>query len=285
MSTIPTSVTEAQFDKYISPYLSKAKRGYVSKIPMYKIFNYILYWLYTGCQWRQIPIHRDSYEPEKLEISYDAVYYHYRKWSRDGSFDKLWQSSIAQIKAQLDLSHINLDGSHTIAKKGGESVKYQGRKRAKTSNILSITDANGYVIATTAIVSGNHNDAYNLKHNLRNCFKHIRGLGISLKASYFNADPAFDSKMTRKVCFNHGLIPNIPENSRNRQFSKVGRKRLFNQTIYKLRFTAERTFAWVDKFKRLLIRFERVAAFFLAAHFIAFSLINLRHLLAYDCFT
>jgi len=43
MSTIPTSITEEQFENHISPHLSKAKRGYVSKIPLYKIFNYILY--------------------------------------------------------------------------------------------------------------------------------------------------------------------------------------------------------------------------------------------------
>ena len=39
----------------------------------------------------------------------------------------------------LDLSQLNLDGMHTLAKKGGEQVAYQERKKAKTSNILPIT--------------------------------------------------------------------------------------------------------------------------------------------------
>ncbi len=56
MGTIPRSVTEAEFELHIRPYLSQAKRGYVSKIPLVKIFNYILYQLYTGCQWAQLPI-------------------------------------------------------------------------------------------------------------------------------------------------------------------------------------------------------------------------------------
>jgi hypothetical protein len=42
MSTIPTSVTENQFDVHIESHLRVAKRGYVSKIPLYKLFNYIL---------------------------------------------------------------------------------------------------------------------------------------------------------------------------------------------------------------------------------------------------
>jgi len=45
MSTISVSITEAAFAVHINPYLSKAKRGYVSRIPLHKIFNYMLYWL------------------------------------------------------------------------------------------------------------------------------------------------------------------------------------------------------------------------------------------------
>ena len=65
MSTIPTSVTEEQFDAHISPFLSKAKRGYVCSLPLYKMFNYLLYRLHTGCQWNQIPIDPDLADPTK----------------------------------------------------------------------------------------------------------------------------------------------------------------------------------------------------------------------------
>ena len=65
MSTILTSVTEKQFDAYIRPYLSTARRGYESKIPLYKIFNYILYRLHTGCQWARLPIDPDPERREK----------------------------------------------------------------------------------------------------------------------------------------------------------------------------------------------------------------------------
>ena len=65
----------------------------------------------------------------------------------------------------------------------------------------------------------------------------------------------------------------------NHKGVKRGRKRLFDQAVYHRRFCAERTFAWVDKFKRLLIRFERYDACFLGSHYIPFSMINLRHIL------
>lgn len=177
------------------------------------------------------------------------------------------------------MSELTLDGTHTLAKKGGESVAYQHRKRGKTSNILPILDANGFVIASTGIVAGNHNDAYQLTPHLQCAFTAMKQLGLTIQGAYFNADKAFDTRAARKTCFNHGLIPNIPENRRNRKGPKRGRKRLFNEQVYQHRFSAERTFAWVDKFKRLLIRFERYDACFLGAHYIAFTMINLRYVL------
>jgi len=175
---------------------------------------------------------------------------------------------------------LNLDGSHAIAKKGGESVAYQGRKKAKTSNILPITDGHGYVLASTGIVAGNHTDTFNLKPHLQQAFKDLKRLGLPIAGAYFNADMAFDTRDARKTCFNYGLIPNIPENKRRRKTPKRGRKRLFNADVYKRRFTSERSFAWIDKFRAVLIRFDRKAAHFLGSHHIIFAMINLRHVLA-----
>jgi transposase len=236
-----------------------------------------LFRLHTGCQWHRITIEDDPDDPRKKEISWHGVYYHFRKWSRDGSLERVWQGSIMTISAALNLSELNLDGSHVIAKKGGESVAYQGRKKAKTTNILPITDGHGFIIATTGLIAGNHNDAYNLKSHLQIAFKSIRRLDLNIQGAFFNADKAFDTHAARKTCFNHGIIPNIDENKRNQKNIKRGRKRLFNKDVYKHRFTSERSFAWIDKFRALLIRFDRKDAFFLGAHFIAFAMINLRH--------
>jgi transposase len=221
-----------------------------------------------------------SQRSRKKEISWQAVYYHWQKWSKDGSLQRVWQHSIQTVHIDLDLSRLNLDGSHVIAKKGGESVAYQPRKRAKTSNILPITDVNGFVVASTGIVAGNHHDAFCLKAQLQTAFKAMKRLGLTIAGALFNADSAFDTRDGRKVCFNHGVIPNIAENKRNRKAPKRGRKRLFNAELYKQRFTSERSFAWIDKFRALLIRFDRKDANFLGGHYIAFAMINLRHLFA-----
>jgi transposase len=128
-------------------------------------------------------------------------------------------------------------------------------------------------------MAGNHNDQFELTKNLQAIFADLRRLGIKVAGAVFNMDMGFDTKSARKVCFNHQVKPNMPENRRNRIRSKPGPKRFFDQTRYGNRFCIERTFAWVDKFKRPLIRFERKVVYFKGWHFLAFSLINLRHVL------
>lgn len=130
MKIVTTVLTAAQFERHIAPYLSKAKRGYVCRIGLYKVFNYIIHVLRTGCQWRELKIDIDPKTGEP-EITWYGVYHHYRKWSQDGSFTRLWESSVITLNeaGELDVTILNLDGTHTIAKNGGEAVGYNGQKK------------------------------------------------------------------------------------------------------------------------------------------------------------
>ena len=93
-------------------------------------------------------------------------------------------------------------------------------------------------------------------------------------------DGGFDSKYNRKAIFNAGMMPNIKENPRHRKATKRGRKRLFNAAIHALRERVERTFAWEDKFKRLLLRFEYHQRRHYGMKLMAYTLINLRRFCA-----
>jgi len=142
-----------------------------------------------------------------------------------------------------------------------------------------VTDKNGYIIATTGIIAGQHNDSYELVQQLKHAFKDMRRNGLDCKGALFNGDSSFDTRAARKLLWNRGVVPNIPENKRNRKTIKRGRKRHFNAVVYKHRFVSERTFAWIDKFKTLLVRFERKAAYCLGFHHIGFALINFRNII------
>jgi hypothetical protein len=101
-------------------------------------------------------------------------------------------------------------------------------------------------------------------------------VGLNLQGAYVNLDGGFDSTHNRKLIFNAGMVPNIKENPRNRKTTKRGRKRLFNAALHALRARVERTFAWEDKFKRVLLRFERIQQRHYGMKLMAYTLINLR---------
>jgi hypothetical protein len=58
-------------------------------------------------------------------------------------------------------------------------------------------------------------------------------------------------------------------------FASRARKRFFDEILYAVRFIIERVFAWEDKFKRLLLRFETKQKRHLEFKLMAFTLINL----------
>lgn len=88
----------------------------------------------------------------------------------------------------------------------------------------------------------------------------------------------YDCRANRKAIFNRGTIPNIPENLRGRTTRKRGRKHCFDPAIFEERFrTIERVFAWEDKFRYLLLRFERLSPVHYAFKTLAYTMINLRH--------
>src|SRR5262245_53481653 len=111
----------------------------------------------------------------------------------------------------------------------------------------------------------------------------VRGMRGSLRAFHYLRPTSLSRRLgfRRLNCPNPwrrfaDTTPNIKENPRNRQGIKRGRKWLFNAVIHALRLQVERTFAWEDKFKRLLLRFEPIPPQYYGMNLIAYTLINLR---------
>ena len=117
---------QKDFNKYILPHLTKGTRGPDTKISKYKIFNYILYVLHTGIQW-------DELKPYKNEIHWSNIYRWHNRWSKDGSYESLFVSSVQELHdaGKLDLSVLHGDGSNTVAKKGARAWDIRGTNTKK----------------------------------------------------------------------------------------------------------------------------------------------------------
>ncbi len=273
---IPVQLSEAAFTAFILPHLSLPKRGPKCKLGYHRVFNLILWVLYTGMQWKCLPVPKD-YDGNP-EIHYTTVYKVFAKWSDDGSLEHAFIASVWHLsdQNQLDLSVLHGDGTNTVAKKGGDGIGYSGYKHQKGEKVMAIIDNNGYVLAPLPVAPVNEADMILLPEGIKALKRVAKLTGLVLERSYLNLDGGFDSQHNRKVIFNAGMIPNIPENPRNRKTPKRGRKRFFNAAIHALRDRVERTFAWEDKFKRLLLRFERIQRRHYGMKLMAYTLINLR---------
>jgi transposase len=154
---IPVQLSEPEFETFILPHLSMPKRGPKCKLGYHRVFNLILaaptkfeaesrdkdanplgvhgtwepslstshfsgaaiLWvLYTGMQWKCLPVPIDT--QGKPAIHYTTVYKDFAKWAQDGS---LWQAFVASVRhlaaeKHLDLRVLHGDGTNTVAKKG-----------------------------------------------------------------------------------------------------------------------------------------------------------------------
>jgi hypothetical protein len=57
---IPVQLSEPEFEAFILPHLSMPKRGPKCKLGYYCVFNLILWVLYTGMQWKCLPVPHDA---------------------------------------------------------------------------------------------------------------------------------------------------------------------------------------------------------------------------------
>ena len=98
------------------------RRGPKCKLGYHRVFNLILSVLYTGMQWKCLPVPQDA--QGKPAIHYTTVYKVFAKWADDGS---LWQAFVASVRhlaaaQQLDTSVLHGDETNTVAKKGAMAL-------------------------------------------------------------------------------------------------------------------------------------------------------------------
>jgi transposase len=140
---IPVQLSDSEFTAFILPHLSMPKRGPKCKLGYHRVFNLILWVLYTGMQWKCLPIPHDA--QGKPAIHYTNIYKAFAKWADDGS---LWQAFVASVwhlavEKHLDTRILHGDGTNTVAKKGvmASGTRGTNTRREKKSSPLRTTMA------------------------------------------------------------------------------------------------------------------------------------------------
>src|SRR5437667_12746978 len=69
---IPVQLSALEFEAFLLPHLSMPKRGPKCKLGYHRVFNLILWVLYTGMQWKCVPIPHDP--NGKPAMHYTTIY-------------------------------------------------------------------------------------------------------------------------------------------------------------------------------------------------------------------
>ncbi len=118
ITPIPVQLSESEFNAFIFPHLSMPTRGPTCKLGYHRLCNLILWVLYTGMQWKCLPIPKDA--AGKPAIHSTNVYRAFAKWADDGSLQQAFIASVRHLsdEKKLDVRVLHGDGTNTVAKKG-----------------------------------------------------------------------------------------------------------------------------------------------------------------------
>ena len=205
---IPTQLGLGPFEQFVLPHLSVGSRGPAPNLGFHKIFNYISQLLYLGCQWKQLPIEKDS--EGRPEIHYTRIYSTWRRWEADGCMDAIFTGSVLKLQQDnlLDITVIHGDGTTTAAKKDGDNIGFSGHKKVKGDKVVAFCDRQCNVIAPFVSAPSNRNESPPLREALPEVTRIARMAGMNLQGTIVSLDGVYDCRANRKAIFNRGMVPN-----------------------------------------------------------------------------
>ena len=143
ITPIPVQLSQYEFTAFIFPHLSMPKRGPRCKIGYHRLFNLILWVLYTGMQWECLPIPKGT--TGRSDIHYTNMYRAFAKWADDGSLRRrswpVWRISRPR---SASISACSMATGPTPWPKRGRGVVTRVTN-TKGEKVIAITDNHGYV--------------------------------------------------------------------------------------------------------------------------------------------
>ena len=132
---------------------------------------------------------------------------------------------------------------------------------------MAIADSHGLPIAGIVGSASPHETKY-VKETIDNLF-------LKDRPQYLIGDKAYDSDPLDKELINDSGIELIAPHKANRKKEPTQDGRKLRR--YKRRWKVERLFAWIQNYRRVVVRWDYYAENYLAFVLLAFSIILLRH--------
>ncbi len=214
----------------------KSKKGRPKSNPI-AILQAIFYLLKTGCQWDALP---RCFGPSS------TIHDHFQRLITNNFFRNAWKHALEKYDrfVGLDLRNQALDCSHAKAPMGGQATGISPVDRRKLGTKKTIlVDKNGIPLAIH-VTAGNVHDSKNLIPTISNLTYHRWAPFKTIEL-----DAAFDAAYIRKFLEQMGYFYRISFNKRRKNIIK-GAKPQF-------RWSVERTLSWINRFRRVFIRWDK----------------------------
>lgn len=164
--------------------------------------------------------------------------------------------------------------------KRGEGVGYSGHKHQRGEKILTIVDNHGHIVAPIVVRSVNVHDTVLFPESFDGLLETADMLSLDIRGSAVTLDSGFDSETNQELIRSYGLIPVIKPNHRGTKNTEKREERdeAFQEVeeMYKERHNVERSYAWEDTYRKLVIRYEKLQCTFLGFRYLAYSMMNFR---------
>lgn len=214
------------------------------------MFCAVYYVLRTGIQWKALP---------KCLGCASTAHAYFQKWVLEGVFLKLWKLGIleAQLAQKLDFSFLSIDGAMTKAPLGGGATGANPTDRGKQGTKRHLlTEADGLPIGLT-VTGANVHDIKQLEAVFESMPFLLPEPEEELYHS-FCADNGYASDAVRHFIWRMGLIDHIKGRGEENEQKKKG-------AGYRARrWVCERTHSWMNRFRRILVRWEKKTENYLA---------------------
>lgn len=227
-----------------------------------RVMDAIFYRLRTGCQWQALP---RSLAPSSTAHDY------FQRWTAAGVFFRLWHVALKTYDARVGINWTwqALDGALTKAPLGQEATGHNPTDRGKHGTKRSLlTDGGGIPLALT-VAGANRHDMKLVADTLYN-FAIARPEPSAERPQHLCLDKGYDYPEVRTLLQHWGYTAHIPRKGAaapNPQPLPRYRAR---------RWVVERTHAWMNRFRALLIRWEKQLDNYLALLHFACAWITFR---------
>jgi putative transposase len=232
----PSDVTDAQW-ALIEPHLPFHPGGRPRKTNLRDVVDAIFYILRTGCQWRYLPV---DFPPKS------TVWRYFNEWRHDGTLDTIHDLLRRKVRTAEKPYHprrtASVDSQSVDTTSGGQQRGRDNAKNVDGRKRHIVVDSMGLLLAML-VTAADVDDA----RAATQWFGRLEGQPVS-KVARMYADSKYH---------NFRLYEWVEENARWDLEIVRRPKDAEGWVVLPIRWTAERTFAWLGRCRRLTVDRER----------------------------